>query len=374
MKTFLRIALAMLALCIPLSAQQGPTTQIIPFHENYGPLTSGSQPYCTPDLSNRPYTDYKIIYMFTNGAPSAVTMTISGSTNGRTASTITTSTTTAGDSVDVTGVYTYLCVAATSITGSGVTVSGTITGVTPLGSVTIDPTGLATSANQTNGNQKNQICDAGGDCVTVTGSKLDVNTSISTTGLATSAAQTDGSQLAQPVNAAGVNGFGTAGTPAAPTLSVQGIASGTPLPVAYGNGTSVLPTDVAPVGGNASGTTAQFVNCDHTVIYDTNTNGKTQLVALDSGKITYVCGYAIAQSTTSNVTVSLGSGTGTNCGSTYTAKTPAWNLVGPAAAALQGITFPNAIVPYFKTVVSEELCASTSAGVSLQITVSYTTF
>ena len=41
------------------------------------------------------------------------------------------------------------------------------------------PTGAATSTSQTDGNQKTQIVDAGGEQVTVTGGKLDVNASIS---------------------------------------------------------------------------------------------------------------------------------------------------------------------------------------------------
>lgn len=59
-------------------------------------------------------------------------------------------------------------------------------------SVTIDTSLIATSANQTSGNQKTQIVDAGGEQVTVTGGKLDVNASIDTTGLATSAKQDTG--------------------------------------------------------------------------------------------------------------------------------------------------------------------------------------
>lgn len=41
--------------------------------------------------------------------------------------------------------------------------------------VSLDPTGLATDSNQTDGSQKTQIVDAGGEAVTVTGGKLDVN-------------------------------------------------------------------------------------------------------------------------------------------------------------------------------------------------------
>jgi hypothetical protein len=53
----------------------------------------------------------------------------------------------------------------------------------------IDTTGLATSTIQTDGSQKTQLVDAGGEAATITGGKLDVNASIDTTGLATSAKQ-----------------------------------------------------------------------------------------------------------------------------------------------------------------------------------------
>lgn len=63
--------------------------------------------------------------------------------------------------------------------------------VNPDGSAVGAPVGGATSDNQTNGSQKSQIVDAGGEAVTVTGGKLDVNASVDTTGLATSAKQDD---------------------------------------------------------------------------------------------------------------------------------------------------------------------------------------
>ena len=56
-------------------------------------------------------------------------------------------------------------------------------------SLTLDSAGIATSTNQTDGSQKTQIVDSGGEAVTVTGGKLDVNASVDTTGLATSAKQ-----------------------------------------------------------------------------------------------------------------------------------------------------------------------------------------
>ncbi len=52
----------------------------------------------------------------------------------------------------------------------------------PDGSAIGTPVGGATSDNQTNGSQKTQIVDAGGEAVTVTGGKLDVNASASLSG------------------------------------------------------------------------------------------------------------------------------------------------------------------------------------------------
>lgn len=49
--------------------------------------------------------------------------------------------------------------------------------------------GFATDTKQSDGSQKTQIVDAGGEAVTVTGGKLDVNASVDTTGLALAANQ-----------------------------------------------------------------------------------------------------------------------------------------------------------------------------------------
>lgn len=49
-------------------------------------------------------------------------------------------------------------------------------------SASVDTTGLASDTNQTNGSQKTQIVDSGGEAVTVTGGKLDVNATASLSG------------------------------------------------------------------------------------------------------------------------------------------------------------------------------------------------
>lgn len=50
------------------------------------------------------------------------------------------------------------------------------------GTISVDTTGLATDSNQTDGSQKTQIVDAGGEVATVTGGKLDVNATASLAG------------------------------------------------------------------------------------------------------------------------------------------------------------------------------------------------
>ncbi len=92
----------------------------------------------------------------------------------------------------------YVRVNATTITGAGTLVVNLL--AFPPGqtlTATVDTTGLALASNQTDGTQKTLVCDVGGDCSTVTGSKLDVNATVSTVGLATSAIQTDGTQISQ---------------------------------------------------------------------------------------------------------------------------------------------------------------------------------
>ncbi len=62
--------------------------------------------------------------------------------------------------------------------------------------VSIDTTGLSTSTIQTDGSQKSQIVDSGGEVVTVTGGKLDVNATINTAGLATTTTDTNTGTIA----------------------------------------------------------------------------------------------------------------------------------------------------------------------------------
>lgn len=310
MKRILFFALALLAFSGLAEAQSPPAP--LPYSVAYSNMVQGNS-FCI-DLTGKPITSHNFLSQVFAGpsAVSAITITITGSTNGKTFSTVTTSTNTAGESISFTGDYTALCFIVSTLTGSGATVTGSYNG---------------------------PALGGGGS---VTGS-------VSITGTPT------------------VIGNGTAGSADTHPLTVQGIASMTPIAIAYSNGGAIASTDVAPVGGNSSGTTAQYKNCDVPILYDTNTNGKTTLIALSSGKVIYVCGVSIVNSTTSAVTVSLGSGTGSNCATTYTAKTPAYVLPAQSSAIVQGIVLPNSPIPWMFTSASENLCAQTSAGVSVQI-------
>ena len=105
------------------------------------------------------------------------------------------------------------------------------------------------------------------------------------------------------------------------------------------------------------------------ILYDTNTNGKTTLLTGVSMQTVYVRGLSIINDTASSVTVSLGSGTGTNCGTTYTAKTPAYLLDGTSSTANHKVElWPfSANGAWMKTAAGENLCISTSAGVQLRV-------
>ena len=109
----------------------------------------------------------------------------------------------------------------------------TVDGTTPV-PVEVDPVtgamqvsgsggggGDASAANQTNGNQKTQVVDAGGEAVTVTGGKLDVNASVDTTGLATSAKQDTGN-----TSLASIDGKITAVNTGAVVVSSSALPSG----------------------------------------------------------------------------------------------------------------------------------------------------
>src|SRR6185437_5633843 len=135
--------------------------------------------------------------------------------------------------------------------------------------------------------------------------------------------------------------IGTAGTPSADVITVQGTTSMTALKV-DGSGVTqpVSGTITANQGGswsvsgsgnfaqgetNSAGINQAHVGCDKSVVYDASTSGATQLVALVSGKSIYICGYNIFSAGTANV--KLESASAASCGGTVAALTPAYQLI-----------------------------------------------
>lgn len=207
---------------------------------------------------------------------------------------------------------------------------------------------------------------------------------------------------------------GTAGTPSANVVSVQGVSGGTPLPVSGtvqpgntpnttpwlasvsqgGNTQAVKAASTAPVatdpaavvsispnsltptgttvpaaanyiGNNVGGNLTGQIGCGSSIVYDASTNGATQLVALSAGQKIYVCGYSILAAGTVNV--ELDYGTGTACATGNNKMTPAYQLT-----AQVGIVDGSPIYRGLSTAASNELCLKTSAGVAVQAVVYYT--
>lgn len=119
-------------------------------------------------------------------------------------------------------------------------------------SASVNTTGLASSANQTNGLQKVQIVDAGGDVATVTGNALDVNAVVN--------------------------------IPSALTVTTQ---------LGTGSGTVVV------TGSASDGTTATFSPVQ---VGGVDSTGKVQAVAVDPNGTTVIVGGTTALSVTGTIT------------------------------------------------------------------------
>lgn len=94
-------------------------------------------------------------------------------------------------------------------------------------------------------------------------------------------------------------------------------------------------------------------------------SGSTQLVAADTRKIIYVCGYILTS--TADATISFTYGTGTNCGTgTNTLET----LLLSTTIGL-GVSVPNTGAVQFKTAESNALCISRSASTAVGGRITY---
>lgn len=177
------------------------------------------------------------------------------------------------------------------------------------------------------------------------------------------------------VNAAGsaiigkISQVDSGGTDATDTtnhaVKVNIVSGGT---VAQGSSTSGQGQSL--VGSSQSGATGgqtnPVVGCDQSAFYDASTNGKTKVITGVSSRKIQICGFVITTgATTTNV--SMGSGTGTNCGTTYNQLTPAFQLaandkVGANSAFWNGLQGANN---------ADDWCINTSAGNAVQAIVLY---
>lgn len=170
--------------------------------------------------------------------------------------------------------------------------------------------------------------------------------------------------------------FGTAGTPDTQVLSVQGIASSTPL--------RTTPTDT--VGDPAVDNTANAIKvlnvdsagtaispgvaCTDVAIIDTAANGLTQLVALTAGQTIYVCSFVLTAEAT--VDARLVTGTGTACATGTTPITG--NFAFSTTTGMLGVANGSGLGMVTKGLVANALCVQTSAGVQVNGQVSYAKF
>lgn len=130
------------------------------------------------------------------------------------------------------------------------------------------------------------------------------------------------------------------------------------------------PTNAVYMGALGSGGSAgvglikPVIGCDNKAIYDASTNGSTELVALVSSRIIYVCGYSIFGAGTVNV--KLIDGTGTACATSSSNLLPAFQLTAQVGA-VDGSEFYRGL----NARVSNALCLNTSAGVAVQAIIYY---
>jgi len=201
------------------------------------------------------------------------------------------------------------------------------------------------------------------------------------------AASQAGTWTVQPGNTANttpwlVTGSGSAGAAAAGVLSVQGIASMTPLLAnpgtaanwGIGAAASAVPANAQLLGfrsdgGLAAGTAALTapIICGDSVAINTASSGNTELVALTSSETVYVCGYTVVASGTVNV--SFITGTGTACATGETALTGAMNLLAGGGVA-EGSSFFRGM----KGLASNAFCIKLSGAVQVSGILYYTKF
>ena len=110
--------------------------------------------------------------------------------------------------------------------------------------------------------------------------------------------------------------------------------------------------------------------CNESVVYDTNTNGSTLLVAASQSGAVGICGYVIASAAAVSVKLEYGTSVKSACDTNPVAITPPWTFQASSsgiasivdnASNYRGLSVPGGF----------DLCINTSAGESVQAIVYY---
>lgn len=157
-------------------------------------------------------------------------------------------------------------------------------------------------------------------------------------------------------------------TVAGSTVALMGVSA---------TGAAVPANAVYPGAQDASGNNIGDIVCTASKIYDTNTSGNIELVALSGSKHIYICGYEMFAAGTVNL--SLVAGTGTACASAISGTPSTGSVATPAilTPAWQFTTQTGKVSAYpshgwlIDAGSGNALCLKTSAGVAAQVQVFY---
>jgi len=183
----------------------------------------------------------------------------------------------------------------------------------------------------------------------------------------------------EPINVAQMNGVAvTMGNGASGTGVQRGtVASDNSAIANWGQGATgaAVPSGAQQIAGVGTGNLTAPLNCDSYAFYDAATNGATQVVALTSSQVIYVCGYSFSSSSATANTVKLVYGTGSNCVTGQTSMTPGVVLQAAASTGPVGKVIPvSGWSRGLKTAASNALCVLTNAAATAQVEVWYTKF
>jgi len=175
----------------------------------------------------------------------------------------------------------------------------------------------------------------------------------------------------QSVNVAQMNGVTTTMGNGVAGTGVQRVAIASDNSAIAGVGAgatgSAVPANASYLGTQQSAVLKGVTGCDTHAFYDASDNGKKTVVAGVSAKKIYVCGYIMATGGTAT-NLSLTSGTGTDCVTTSTAITPAFQLVANDRIGANS-PFWNGLITLAN---ADNLCVNASAGNAHQVEIWYT--